>query len=128
MQMYSGALVYAQGAGGLGSSERHAGPCSDVLCLLCSPLQVITVNQVVDILVRKQTNPDWADVLAGVLPGRKVVGLTAAAGAADGKAEPAETGDAKAEAQEGKPKQQVSVTENAERSSNGDVSGENPAT
>jgi hypothetical protein len=48
---------------------------------------VITVNQVVDILVKKQTNPDWADVLAAVLPGRKIVGPTpTVAGAAGAEA------------------------------------------
>jgi hypothetical protein len=36
--------------------------------------QVITVNQVVDILARLQAQPDWRAVLEAVLPGRKKAG------------------------------------------------------
>lgn len=37
-------------------------------------LQVITVNQVVDILAKVQKNNDWKAVLRQVLPERKIVG------------------------------------------------------
>jgi hypothetical protein len=45
-------------------------------------LQVITVNQVVDILVRVQGSNDWKAALEQVLPGRKRADPAAAAAAA----------------------------------------------
>jgi hypothetical protein len=57
------------------------GPCA-CCCWLLVPLllQVITVNQVVDIMSRLLVNPDWRAVLEAVLPGRKRADAAAAAG------------------------------------------------
>eukprot|EP00878_Enallax_costatus_P004493 GHUV01004733.1.p1 GENE.GHUV01004733.1~~GHUV01004733.1.p1 ORF type:complete len:248 (+),score=78.48 GHUV01004733.1:90-746(+) len=50
---------------------------------------VITVNQVVDILIRVQKDNDWKAALQEVLPGRKIVEQApTAAAAADGLASP----------------------------------------
>lgn len=60
-----------------------------LLLLLLGPLlQVITVNQVVDIMSRLLVNSDWRAVLEAVLPGRKRADAAAAGGGGSGSKEP----------------------------------------